>query len=301
VSLQHAALETRPDAVAAEVAFWALLGFDRVEPPETLRDRAVWVQRDGSQIHLLLTDEPVAAPRGHVAIVAADHDDALGRLRDAGHPVEERARHWRAPRAFTRSPGGHRVEVMAWPPPTRPLPWPDPPLHDDVVALRPWTLDDVPWITAACQDPQIARYTRVPVPYTEADARAFVVGAEGARATGEALSLAVVDAGDGAPLGSLGLQRFAWEHAKGEIGYWVAAEARGRGIATRATRLVAHWALDALELARVELLAATGNAASLGVAERAGFRREGTLRSGWRLKEGRVDMAVFGLVASDRP
>jgi RimJ/RimL family protein N-acetyltransferase len=181
----------------------------------------------------------------------------------------------------------------------RALPLPAPALADDVVALRAWTPEDVPWITEACQDPAIARFTRVPVPYTEDDARDFVQGAAAGRATGEALALAIVDAGDGEPLGSVGLQRFAWEHARGEIGYWVGAAARGRGVAARATRLLARWAFDALELSRVELLAAEPNAASQRVAERAGFRREGTLRSAWQLKEGRVDMAVFSLLPSD--
>ena len=117
MSLQHAALETRPDAVDGEVAFWALLGFERADPPATLRERAVWLQRGGSQIHLLLTDEPVAPPLGHVAVTAFDQSGALERLRAAGHEVDERARHWGAPRAFARTPAGHRVEVMAGPPP----------------------------------------------------------------------------------------------------------------------------------------------------------------------------------------
>ena len=201
--------------------------------PAGLRDRAVWLARDAVQVHLLLTDAPVAAPRGHVAIVATDHAAALGRLRAGGRPVDERPRHWGAPRAFTRTPAGHRVEVMAWAPPAaRALPLPDPPLADGVVALRPWTLDDVAWMTAACQDPAIARFTSVPAPYTESDARAFIEGAAARRAAGDALVLAVVRAGDGAPLGSLGLQRFVWERAQGEIGFWVSAEAaraRGRG------------------------------------------------------------------------
>lgn len=299
MSLQHAALETRPDAVDGEVAFWALLGFERADPPATLRERAVWLQRGGSQIHLLLTDEPVAPPLGHVAVTAFDQSGALERLRAAGHEVDERARHWGAPRAFARTPAGHRVEVMAWGPAGRALPLPDPPLRDESILLRPWTLDDVAWVTAACQDPAIVRFTRVPSPYTEAEARGYVLGAAAERATGESLSLAIADARDGDPLGAVGMQRFDWEHGKGDIGYWVAREARGRGAATRATRLLARWAFDALELARVELLAAVINERSQRVAERAGFRREGILRSAWRLKEGRVDMVVFSLLPTD--
>jgi catechol 2,3-dioxygenase-like lactoylglutathione lyase family enzyme len=116
--LQHVSLETRRADVDAEVAFWSLLGFARVEPPSSLRDRATWLQAaDGfTQIHLLYADDPVAPPRGHVAVVAPAFDDAVIALDAAGFPVEPRTPHWGAPRAYVRSPGGHRVELMAFAP-----------------------------------------------------------------------------------------------------------------------------------------------------------------------------------------
>jgi catechol 2,3-dioxygenase-like lactoylglutathione lyase family enzyme len=115
--LQHAALETRRADGDASAAFWRLLGFHEVEPPPTLRDRAAWLQRGSTQIHLLWTDDPVAPPEGHVAVVVDDYEETVRRLREAGHEVEDRAQHWGAPRAFARAPGGHRVEVMSAPPP----------------------------------------------------------------------------------------------------------------------------------------------------------------------------------------
>ncbi|HEU4976105.1 MAG TPA: VOC family protein [Baekduia sp.] len=116
MTLQHASLETRPADVEAEVAFWALLGFARVEPPGTLGERSAWVQAGATQIHLLFADEPVVPASGHVAVVCADYDATTAALRAAGFDVEERTHHWGAARCFTRSPGGHRVEVMAAPP-----------------------------------------------------------------------------------------------------------------------------------------------------------------------------------------
>ncbi len=113
------ALETAPADLAAAVAFWRLLGFEPVEPPESLRHRATWLERRRTQIHLLHSDSPVAAPEGHVAVVADDYDATLERLRVAGHKPEARPEHWGAPRAFVRSPGGHRVELMSAPPPSR--------------------------------------------------------------------------------------------------------------------------------------------------------------------------------------
>jgi catechol 2,3-dioxygenase-like lactoylglutathione lyase family enzyme len=117
VTLQHVSLETRPGDVEAEVRFWALLGFDRVEPPGTLAERATWVQSAATQIHLLFADEPVVPPQGHVAVVCKDYMSTLGALSAAGLEVHERPPHWGAPRLHVRSPGGHLVEVMAAPPP----------------------------------------------------------------------------------------------------------------------------------------------------------------------------------------
>src|SRR5206468_388757 len=74
MSIHHVALETRPADVEAEVAFWRALGFRRVEPPETLRERTTWVQREGRQVHLLYAEDPVVPPSGHTAIVAPDYE-----------------------------------------------------------------------------------------------------------------------------------------------------------------------------------------------------------------------------------
>lgn len=116
--LQHVSLETRRESVEAEVAFWTLLGFSVVEAPASLRDRATWLQApdDFSQIHLLYADDPVAPPQGHVAVVAPAFDTTVAALRAAGFPPEPRTPHWGAARAYVRSPGGHRAELMAFAP-----------------------------------------------------------------------------------------------------------------------------------------------------------------------------------------
>ncbi len=111
--LQHVALEVREADADAEAAFWALLGFAEVTPPPGLAGTSRWVQRAGTQVHLLLTDDPVAPPRGHLAVLPDDYDATVTRLRDAGFDVEPREQHWGAPRAYVRGPGGHLVELMA--------------------------------------------------------------------------------------------------------------------------------------------------------------------------------------------
>jgi catechol 2,3-dioxygenase-like lactoylglutathione lyase family enzyme len=117
MTLQHVSLEVRRDAVPAEVEFWALLGFTRVEPAGTLAEVAAWVQRGATQIHLLFDEEPVVPPSGHAAVVAEDFDATIAALREAGFDPQERKRQWGAARAFVHTPAGHTVEVMAEPPP----------------------------------------------------------------------------------------------------------------------------------------------------------------------------------------
>ncbi len=112
----HVAIEVRERDAEACVAFWALLGFERVQPPEALAARAAWVQAGPTQVHLLYAGEPVVPEAGHVAVVVEDYDATLAALRDAGFAPEPRTPYWGSPRAFVRCPAGHRVELMAFAP-----------------------------------------------------------------------------------------------------------------------------------------------------------------------------------------
>jgi catechol 2,3-dioxygenase-like lactoylglutathione lyase family enzyme len=115
--LQHVSIETtRADAEAC-VPFYELLGFRPVEPPASLGERARWLERDGTQVHLMFADAPVVPPTGHHAVVVPDYEATLTALRDAGFDPEPRTEHWGAPRSFVRNPAGHVVELMAAPPP----------------------------------------------------------------------------------------------------------------------------------------------------------------------------------------
>jgi catechol 2,3-dioxygenase-like lactoylglutathione lyase family enzyme len=115
--IHHVALETAPADREPLARFFALLGFVAVSPPPALRDRALWLERGATQVHVLFAGaDAVAPPQGHVAVVAEDYDAALERLRAAGFEPEPRDEHWGSPRCFVRAPGGHRVEVMAAPP-----------------------------------------------------------------------------------------------------------------------------------------------------------------------------------------
>jgi len=174
------------------------------------------------------------------------------------------------------------------------------PLIDGPTALRPWRDSDIHSIVEACQDPEIVRWTRVPEHYGEVDARAYLLQRHESTHAGAAAPFAIVSADDlDHLLGSTALMRPAWEHARAEVGYWLARSARGQGHATRALRLITAFGFESLALERIELFAATGNPASQRVAERGGFVREAVLRSYLSGKDGQLDMVAFARLASD--
>lgn len=143
-------------------------------------------------------------------------------------------------------------------------------VDDGVVGLRWFELGDVDAVTEACQDPEISRWTAtVPFPYVRADAMGWISGHDEARAAGRSFSFAIVEVVSGALAGSIGVIRKSSE--VGVVGYWVAAPARCRGVATRALGLVSAWAFEHLSIERLQLDTMIGNVASERVAARNGF------------------------------
>jgi len=179
---------------------------------------------------------------------------------------------------------------------------PSPALSDGEIALRPWQERDVPAIVSACSDEDIAWWLdQVPQPYGEADARTYVAMTRRGWKDGTHAAFAVLDAETGEVVGSVGLHWLDTEHGVAEVGYWVRAESRGQGVATRATRLAARWALTDCGMNRLQLRADQRNVASQRVAESAGFRRDGLLR--WvrfNQRQGRrVDFVLYSLLAEE--
>jgi RimJ/RimL family protein N-acetyltransferase len=174
------------------------------------------------------------------------------------------------------------------------------PLVLDGTALRAWRDTDIDGLVRTCQDPEISRWTRVPYPYGPTDARAYLLQRHDIVHAGSAAPFAIVPAGNSDYLlGSISLMRFSWADARAEVGYWLAADARGHGHVTHAVRLIAEWGFRVLGLERIDLLAATENPASQRVAERSGFTREAVLRSYLLGRDGRQDMVAFGLLARE--
>ena len=179
------------------------------------------------------------------------------------------------------------------------LRFPDPPLEDGVIRLRPFAERDIADAHRATQDQLIAAHTHVPERQTLDDLRAWVAKHEPDRLAGRELAFAIAAVDDDAFLGCVSLLRFNWPDRCGEIGYYLAPWARGRGVMTRAVHLLSRWGLTELHLARLALIADDDNATSQAVAERCGFTREGLLRSYEERKGRRHDVVVFSLLPGD--
>lgn len=136
---------------------------------------------------------------------------------------------------------------------------------------------DVDAIFEACQDPGIQRYTTVPTPYARSDAEGFIAKVAEDWTAGQHLTWAIRE--DGPLVGTIGVYRIDGK-GSGELGYWVAPWARGRGVLVEAARALVDWGFSprGLDLARMEWRAVVGNVPSARAARALGFRYEGLMR-----------------------
>ncbi|MBF4598977.1 GNAT family N-acetyltransferase [Curtobacterium sp. VKM Ac-2889] len=165
-----------------------------------------------------------------------------------------------------------------------------------VVVLRPWSLDDAAALLVASRsDPDLAtQFPEVGLD-DEEHARAHVTGA--LRFDDHARNWAIVE--DGVAVGNVGLSAIEFRHGTAWAHYWVAADARGRGLAARALTSVSSWAFDA-GLFRLELGHRTNNPASCRVAAAAaGFSAEGIERQKLRYGSERFDVETHARLAID--
>jgi len=175
-------------------------------------------------------------------------------------------------------------------------------LTDDVVVLRPWRPSDASFMTEASRDPAIERYNGPP-PDSLADAISVIECIEQSWRLFEVqgdrtgVAFAIVDAASGEPVGMCGIDDWS-DTDVAQFGYWLAADARGRGFATHAVTLMTGWLFD-LGAARVFLTIESENAASATVARRAGFTYEGTLRSYGVWRGRRQDVDVFAALPDE--
>jgi RimJ/RimL family protein N-acetyltransferase len=143
------------------------------------------------------------------------------------------------------------------------------------VHLRAPRETDAHAIARGCSDPHVARWTKVPSPYSLEDARAWIATAQLQREQQAELQLVIAREGEDEVVGGVALRFRPEPEPHGEIGYWVAAAARRSGVGSRAVRLLAAHGLDALGLDWIEIAASPRNEPSRRLATAAGFERHG--------------------------
>jgi RimJ/RimL family protein N-acetyltransferase len=143
------------------------------------------------------------------------------------------------------------------------------------VTLRPWEPADTSFVFHSCQDADVQRWTRVPTPYTALHAATFVERHARPQPEDDGAFFAITKTDTGEVLGSISFGHIDWAFASAEAGYWVARDARGEGVATRALASLVGWGRRELRLVEVRLRVLAGNVASQRVAERAGFEATG--------------------------
>lgn len=179
------------------------------------------------------------------------------------------------------------------------------PHRDGMLLARLPTLDDLPGIVEACQDPEIPRWTTVPSPYGEIEARAFVESSLSLWGRREGLQL-VITAPDDHPLGGgsiLGatIGAVMWDRTEAVVGYWIAGNARRRGVASAAVFAISRFLLD-LGMQRLEASVIVGNPGSGPTLRKVGYRLEGVRRNVHADTCGdqdRLDMEVYSLLPGE--
>jgi RimJ/RimL family protein N-acetyltransferase len=173
-------------------------------------------------------------------------------------------------------------------------------LVDDQVTVRPMRSEDAaPYSAAFKDDPDLGRLLGVERDPDERTLRDRVEGQAQRAREGKGVELAIADPASDRFWGSVILHSFDWQHRRCEIGFWVIASVRGRGVGSRAVALAVSWALSDLDLLRVEMTTTPDNPAVPALAHRLGFRQEGVLR-GRNVERGqRVDILWFGVLREE--
>ncbi len=174
-------------------------------------------------------------------------------------------------------------------------------LTDGVISLRHYKVEDAEDLYSAVRESMRelgAWMSWCHKDYSIEESRAWLAQREEARRSGQEYDFRISDARTGEYLGATGLNQFN-VHRAANLGYWIRTGAAGRGVATRAARMVARFGFEELKLVRIEIVAAVGNLASQRVAEKVGARREGVMRKALLIHDVPHDAVLTSLVAED--
>jgi RimJ/RimL family protein N-acetyltransferase len=169
-------------------------------------------------------------------------------------------------------------------------------ITDGVVVLRELREDDRAVVLSMMRDAVVARWLNMPVAPGNRDFDALLRVAHDGRASGDRIDYTVTEKGDDVSIGAVIASRRHRDNY--EIAYLAREEGRGRGLMTRAVRLLCDWLLEE-GVGRIELRTHPDNEASQKLAQRAGFQREGLERGSIWLHGERVDAIVWSLLPTD--
>ncbi len=174
-----------------------------------------------------------------------------------------------------------------------------PALHTERLTLRYYEQSDIPALTRLAGAREVAATTlRIPHPYSESDAQAFLAIADEDHANDRCLHLAIALRDTAALCGGVGL-RFEADHRRAELGYWIGVPHWGKGYATEAAREVVNYGFGTLGFQRIFAGHVAGNSASAGVLRKIGMHHEGRQRA-HILKWGEfLDLELYGMLATD--
>lgn len=170
--------------------------------------------------------------------------------------------------------------------------WPAqlPVINEGELALRPWVTGDEQRVFEICQDPDVAEWTTIPLPYTFEHAKSYVANRTHDYDAHQAISyVGIVDDKVAIAVSLHHINEF--DHWA-EIGYWTAPEVRGRGLTARAVKLITEFAFS-IGFRRVQAIADPGNASSQGVLRKAGYIQEAILQNGITRRDGTQVQALM--------
>jgi RimJ/RimL family protein N-acetyltransferase len=169
-------------------------------------------------------------------------------------------------------------------------------ITDGVVVLRELREGDRAVVLSMMRDAVVARWLNMPVAPGNRDFDALLRVARDGRISGDRIDYTVTEPGDDISVGAVIASRRHRDNY--EIAYLAREEGRGRGLMTRAVRLLCDWLLEE-GVGRIELRTHPDNEASQKLAQRAGFQREGLERASIWLHGERVDAIVWSLLPTD--
>ncbi len=135
--------------------------------------------------------------------------------------------------------------------------------------------------------------------YSIEDSRAWLGSRPDTWQKGMEYDFLIADRSNGRPLGICGLNNLDRENRFANLGYWIRTSNARQGVATAGIPLVARFGFEELKLNRIEIIVATGNIPSQGVATKIGASREGRLRKRLIVRDHVYDAIMFSLIPED--